>query len=637
MSSPSSPSSPSSKPGDSAGARPGAAPKLQAAHKPQAHQPGDAEEIFEVVRSRSRFQIFVLLLLLVILVIFSVTGSIYGACGQGRGPSGAYLSWQHPTRGTMEISASDYIRFKRSLSEMAQQTPDDQLVASLLVLDELAREAGVEATDAELEEQIKAFALQLGGKQQYLARMRGFTGGVRGFESTLRVQLRVERYTTLLAHLADLPEPSRIEDLWAEQHVERAYEYAQLALADFEQAARAELPADAELEAWYGGLDEAQRAPFRSPERTRAELIGLKLGGEIAADALLAAYPAPEGADAEARAKEYYDQNYFRRFARPQPLDAGSETPGQDFARNFYFSYEEVAETARAEAPAWHALNAWLTEVLKRQEAGETIDLAAEAARLGLAYEPGESARTFDEWNALPDWSGQMITSSLRGAPLGQLMSTLLVSEKSFTVLRLSERLSPTMPLFADVRDQVAEAWIKQRRAPLALARLAAVRAALLSAEQPTSAPAEESAAADIVSAETFAAALTEAGLELHRRDWLDQSAPLSADPNASLPAHVFLRQRFDLNELPEGSVPEPATDRADTHAYLVRCAGSRPIDFSAMTPEQYQGLKVQAGYVRKLELQQRLFSPQAVRELYRVRFAGEEEQPGPEPTPAAG
>jgi hypothetical protein len=225
-----------------------------------------------------------------------------------------------------------------------------------------------------------------------------------------------------------------------------------------------------------------------------------------------------------------------------------------------------------------------------------------------------------------------MISSQVRGAPVGQVMSSLVVSERSFTVLRLLERVSPSMPLFADIREQVAQAWIEQRRAPLALARLSAVRAALLSAEQPASAPAEGSVPVTTATAEAFAAALNEAGLELHRRDWLDQSALPAADPNASAPAHVFFRQRSDLAELPEGSVPEPATDFANTHAYLVRCAGSRPIDISAMTPEQYQGLKVQAGFARKLELQQRMFSPQAVRTLYRVRFAGEDEQPAPAP-----
>lgn len=630
MSSPSSSSSPSSpqpRPDDPAGARAGGA------HKPQAHQPGDPDEIFEVVRTKSRFQVFVLLLLLVILVIFSVTGSIYGACGQGAGPSGAYLSWQHPTRGTIKVSGSDYIRFKRSLSEMAGQTPEDELVASMLVVDELAREAGVEVTDADLAEQIQEFARQLGGAQQYKERMRGFIGGVRGFESTLRLQMRVDRYQTLLAHLADLPEPSQIEDLWTEQHVERAYEYAQLALADFEEAARAELPADPELEAWLGSLSEAERTRFRSPERTRAELAGVQLGGPLGADALLAAYPAPEGADVEARAKEYYDQVFYMRFTRPEPLDAGSEQPSQeDFKRNFYFTFDEVAESARAEAPVWHALNAWLADVQTRQDVGETIDLAAAAARLGLAHEAGASARTFEEWQELVEWSGPALSSRLRGATVGQVLPSLVVSERSFTVLRLLERVSPSMPLFADIRDQVAEAWIEQRRAPLALARLSAVRAALFSAEQPASAPAENSTPAHTASAENFAAALAEAGLELRRRDWLDQSGPLNADPNASLPAHVFLRQRPDLNELPEGSVPEPATDMAGTHAYLVRVAGSRPLDISAMTAEQYQGLKVQAGFARKLELQQRMFSPQAVRTLYRVRFAGEDEQPEPEP-----
>jgi len=629
MSSPSSPSSPSPRPGDST--RAGAAPKLQAAHKPGTHQPGDADEIFEVVRTKSRFQVFVLLLLLVILVIFSVTGSIYGACGQGRGPSGAYLSWQHPTRGTIEVSGSDYIRFKRILSEMGGQTPEDELVASMLVLDELAREAGVEITDAELAERIRTFAQQLGGKQQYTERARGFTGGVHGFENALRLQLRVDRYQTLIAHIADSPEPARIEELWNEQHVERAYEYAQLALADFAEAARAELPADAELEAWLADLSEADRARFRSPERTRAELVGIQLGGPIAADALLAAYPAPEGSDAEARAKEYYESVFWMRFTRPEPLS--SENSSQDdFKRNFYFTQEEVADSVRAEAPVWHALNAWLADVQKRQDAGETIDLAAEAARLGLAREPGESARTFEEWNELVDWSGPALSSSLRGAVVGKVAPNLVVSERSFTVSRLLERISPNMPLFADIRDQVAESWIEKRRAPLALARLSAVRAALLSAQQPASAPAEGSAPATTATAEDFAAALAEAGLELHRRDWLDRGAPLSADPNASLPAHVFLRQRSDLAELPEGSVPEPATDAAGTHAYLVRVAGSRAIDLSAMTPEQYEGLKVQAGFARKLELQERLFSPAALRALYRVRFAGEEEQPAPAP-----
>ena len=57
----------------------------------------------------------------------------------------------------------------------------------------------------------------------------------------------------------------------------------------------------------------------------------------------------------------------------------------------------------------------------------------------------------------------------------------------------------------------------------------------------------------------------------------------------------MFVRGQPDLFDLAEGVVGEPALDRAEEFAYLVRAAGSRDVDIAGMKPGDYQRFRQRA------------------------------------------
>ena len=114
-----------------------------------------------------------------------------------------------------------------------------------------------------------------------------------------------------------------------------------------------------------------------------AELAVFALDGNVATDKLFAKYPRPEGEDLDAAAKEYYDGNSFQRF-RNHNLPQNRQPTPEDFF--LPFENEDVKATAKREAPIYRSLQAWQSDMARRVEEGQTVDLAAEAAELGLTY-----------------------------------------------------------------------------------------------------------------------------------------------------------------------------------------------------------------------------------------------------------
>ena len=675
------------------------------------------DEVLHAPKEASKWRFALMILLVVVLlVIFIIPDALFGiGGGGGAGANDPIVSWEHPSEGTIELSRADYYSRKRSLDAVLgidyflkiltfgiqDTTISDEDAMRLIVLDRLARDAGVQITGADLRDHLRDLVQRFfqGDVELYKAYTQRLMGTVE-FETTLRSLLRSRRYLDLLGHVAQVPDPEAIEELWAEEHVAHAFDYVEVETAAFEEQARAEVPADEELAAWYEALPEDQRAAYLAPERRSAEIAYFALGPEAptaAPAALLEAYPRPAEESAEDEAQSYYNRYYFVRFRRPpaetepgageetsgedagteageeptageaeeppedtseepaeDPAAAAAEEPAEDLPQ--YLSFDEVRDVALAEAPVYFAMERWLRDLQTRRAEGQEVSLAAEADRLGLALRVPEQPLDLEAMTALvEDLGGAPVATAVFTTQPEELAFAIQVQPQAFSVVRVAERVEPSARPFEEVREDVLEAWVDERAAELALARLADLRATLplLSAadgaegtpEDPAEGqdPAQEDAedaegdaedaddagdaGDDRRSAEeaAFVAAAEAQGLEVRHRGWLDRSGPLAEDPDQALPAHAFLRSRPELYELEPGEVAAPIAD--GERAYLVRLAGEREVPIERMSPAVYEQYKERTAAATKQAVGQG-FS-QSLEELYGVRFRFGEEAEG--------
>lgn len=619
-------------PGASTAAQSGAHAPTDIEHaEPTAKDFQDAEELLKVPRGRSKATYALLIFLLIFLTaVFVVLDYLPNRGGAGR--SVVEMSWERPGVGKVEYMTRDWWREKRTLGltidfmRSGGSNLEDADVASFLIMDTLAQDAGLRVTDNELKSQLISIASAVGGKSAYEARVRNLRGiGVAEFESTLRRMMRVERLTALMGLVAAQPKATAIQELWNERRSETAYEYVLVAAADYRDAALAEAPDDATLEAWLAEQPEADRRKYEGPARTRAELVGvlLPVGGTAQADALLAAYPEAADVDAEARATKYYGDYAYVRFPAPE----GSTDV-------IYRAYEEVAEQAAAEARIFEAMRAFKADLDARIAAGETIDLKAEAERLGLVFDAPEGGLTQLEWRERDGLSGTYAAGQIARLAAGALSSGVIVEKGGFGVARAIEQMPPSVPAFAEIRERVLSDWADQRAKELATQELADLRALMLPApEVPEVAegeePVEPEAPATTVTAERFAELAGQAGLEVGRRDWLDSGAPVDADPLSATPAHAILRTRASFARLEVDGVSEPLASADGKHVLLARLAGKRDVPLERMQPKDFTAILSDARQRTEFDwlLGGNPFDFEKVRERYNVRITSEEEE----------
>jgi hypothetical protein len=592
---------------------------------------GEADELIHVPKGRSRMQFVILVgMLILMLVTFVVSGPIVGMFQRAGGQ--AVATWRHPTRGLVEIEASEFFLLKEHLAELRgrQSDVEDADVLRLLVVDRLAQDAGVEVSDVELAEHIGQFAEQIGGVANYRAWTQRMRGGTAAFESTLRSALRAGRYQMLLGTLSAHPTPSEVEEAWHADHEELAFELIQQPLEPLREEARAALPADAELEAWYAALPEAQKSGLKTQTRWRAEVAGVSLSleadavaGERTFDAaaLVAKYPPAADVDAEQEARAYFDNYRYLRFARPEPAADPEATEPPPPPASPFFEYDEVAERARYEAPIHAALVRWVADMASRESAGTAVDLAAEAEALGLGFAPADTALSAAEWREHEPLGGMYMVGQLSMLQPGKLSTRLVVDPNGLIVPRLIEKLDPTLPPLAEVRERVAELWVSEEAGKRAVAKLDALRDGFRPED---AAGGVDPAGTPSASAEAFAAAAAEAGLALLRRDWRDKSAPASG-PAALEPAQQFVGSNGALNALAVDEVAGAALDAAKENAYLARLAGRRPVDLARMGPGDYES------YLSRPILMARftgggedMFSQSALEARYELRMASQ-------------
>lgn len=596
----------------------------QQVHHPEVEGPHAHDDDLIVVpkgKSKTRF-LLTFLLIIFLLTMFAISDEFVAVLtGQG-GRGGAYVTWKHPTEGAKSLSQAEFLLEKQNVAKVwsiitGQNNRDrnDDDTAFFVVMSDVADGAGVHVTDSELR---KIIAPRFQGVS-YAQVLAGNRISVKEFENTLRRLLEVERYESLVAAPLATPDPAEVEKLWKARHQEHAFDYIELSAETLRTEAQAALPSDADLEAWFQALPENKREQFKRQTAVAGELAVFPLEGEHSPDLLFAKYPRPPDEDLDAAAREYYDNYSYVRF-RNHNLPTDRQPTPEDFSRPF----DEVKDIARREVAIFRSLEAWRSDLVKRTEAGETIDLAAEATGLGLLPHSQSSPLTQTEWTELDvPWASRNLAEFLIAtAEPGKFIPAVSVDEKSLIVGRGLAKEEPRMPSFAEIKDRVADEWLRQRMSELAISKLEPVRAKLGTPPDPSD-PAAASYVPE-VDAAAFATAASDAGFQVQVRDYQER-----AKMATETPAQMYLRGASPLYSAKANSVLKPEIARDGKNSYLVRVAGLRDADVSKMSPAEYQGLGEQVVREALVNFKNRTFtSKEFMKERYAVWLRSWEPKP---------
>ncbi|MEZ5978134.1 MAG: hypothetical protein R3F34_07955 [Planctomycetota bacterium] len=289
---------------------------------------------------------FLVLLLIFLTVIFILPNSAMR--GWGAHEDLVAIEWTDPVEGLQQLSVSD-VQSARLHYETVFETRgglfavagltltgfledpthlSDLDVLRLALLERRSQEAGIHVSDAELAERLRTYVIpQYGGAANYTSRLRTMShiGGVRGFEESLRRLIRIERYLQLEAVAATVPTLSDVETAWKNAHREYRFQWAKAVVANYADEARAEAPTDEGLEEWVNGLSTLRKSQFLTKQRFAAEVVGVAVGSEDRdVSALTERFPRPDDWDDDAKAREFYQAYYFKRYTREKSRRARS-------------------------------------------------------------------------------------------------------------------------------------------------------------------------------------------------------------------------------------------------------------------------------------------------------------------------
>lgn len=598
-----------SKPPVPAPARhPGTPDSAQASHEP-------FEDDLKVPKGVSRTQYLIIVgLMIIMLVIFIVPDSIQSLAT--RGPDNPVVaSFDVPGQGRVEWTASDIVVRARELETALGfdqflaasigitdlRNPDLAELERVLILDELARASGVEVTDADLAGHLTEMLSFMGGQpENFTAMVRAQGIDQRRLEETLRLMMRVARFTQMIGFAGSVPSPQAIEKRWHDENVELAFDYAYLELASLKEEALQDLPDDTKLQAWFDKLPEAERNEFRTEEKRTAEMALFRDAETTAADALVAAFPekTPEGVEptaADELAQQYYNSVFVRRFVK-EAVEGSSEPAG-------FLSFDEVKDRCLAEAPVYFAMTRWLEDLNARKTNGETIDFAAEAAKYGLEHQSYLQAQTRAGFEGAEGANDKNVAQAVFAtSPDGSFYGIPMATRTGLYLVRVNSRVEREMPPFESIRERVIEKWVGPRSEELARKKLTALRESFETFEppkeedQPFVAP--DTSKHWRTSHEAFKAAVEGAGMTLARRDFLNKAGPATDDPEHENEHHKTLVSQaysFRLYDLEPEEVAAPGLDAEKKYAYLVRLAETREVPITKMSPTQYQNYKRQA------------------------------------------
>jgi len=544
-------------------------PKAQTAHE---------DDVIIAPRGTKRGR-FIMTFLIVILVLttFTVSDQVMNVFGVGSS-GGSYVSWKAADGSTRRLSETEFVMEKRKLAPIsmfvfpgtAEREITDEQVATFLVLEQAADDAGIQATNKDVAKFVQD---NFQSKEQYLSypRMYGLTG--KEFEDVVRRMIRYRRYQGLITAPAAITDPNVVEKRWKAQHQEYAADYVILPVANVETEARTLAPDAAGMRVWYEALPENEKSAYRTKEQAAAELAAFSLEGDFDTTALLAKYPRPADENAEQAAKDFHAGFSYVLYRREKP------EPGKDFRKDF----EEAKEQALRHAPTYNALLDWQKSLAERTAQGETVDFAAEAAELGLAYRNQIDPLTQEAWVALTvPWIGQYTLQRVFTADQTTgFFPSIVVDAKGFVMGRVTMRVPPSLPDYAEVADAAQAGWGRERAKTLAVEKLEQVRDALGTRPDPndtTAPPFKPEADRD-----AFLKAVADAGFTAQRREWAEINTPPA--PEGDSPDQSYFRQNPALFTNKIGSVPKAELDRSGANAFLCRVDGVRDPESSKMTP----------------------------------------------------
>src|SRR5262245_31357592 len=577
------------------------------------------DEILHVPKGVSRGTfLFLVFMIIFLMVIWLVPGSIFSIASGSRNP--VLVRFTLPGGRTVEWHAREMTEARRALADAfsvdfilpfqlgidGNKAPPEE-VTRLLVLDEIARDEGVEITDADLAGHLRGLLEFSKGAtpEDFKASVRARGLDQVAIEDSIRLLLRVVRFEQLVGFAGAVPDPAAIEKMWRDENVEFAFDYATLPVADLKEEARKELPDEAGLAAWFEKLDEDAKEGLKSPEKRTAER-GLSRDTETTpATELLAAYPERPPAGTEPTAPEelgrqYHRRVYFRRFVKPKPPE------GEPASTDLYFKFEEVKEACLAEAPMYFAMQRWIEDLNVRRTNGETIDFAAEAQRLGLEHQAFETALTQEEFAADGATGNKDLAATIFNTdPDGSFSESPFALPQGLAVVRANSRVEPELPPLESIRDKVAEKWLEPKAEELAEARLAKLRETLEKFEpkppetkEGEDPPPPDSKAHYRATSDAFQAAVTGAGLTVKSREYVNKSTAARKDQQAEdAERRVLTTQAYawGLYGLEENEVAEPGLAPEKSSVYLVRLSGKREVPIDDMTPPQYDRYKLNA------------------------------------------
>lgn len=601
------------------------------------------DEAVHVPKGQSRTRFLIILGLMVFtMIIFVVPDELQSVFD--RRPSGdAFVSWQRPGHGAQTISGEQFqvrrMAVINTLRVLQQDTrrndlTTDEGLARLMIVDELAREAGVDVSDEQLAKGLLEGQFMRVGESFIF--VRGFQDsamfnsivkdyGVSGSEvqETLRMLMRVDRFEMLLEYALAQPDPATFETQWKKAHQEHAFDVVVGDVALTQLEVEATVPDDAALKLWYDALQDKPRrfADEWKPERVSAEFVVWRFDPFAEPAALLEKFPRPEGTDPEQLAQDYYNLFANVRFRRAEEK---ADAPNDQ--ERLFLPFAEVAAAARREALVHAAFVDWQASLKARQAAGETVDLVAEAALVGVAYRKEETAKTQVEWNALADLGGPLLTQKLMLAARGDKAIETFVGDKDLVGGRVLERLPAGAPPFEEVREKAIGEWKQDKAVAITQSRLEQMRE-LVRTKGPTADPAAPPVAGEklIADAATFEAQATASGASVMHTDWFDpQAIPETLPPNPTqldrFKAH--LRSSADYLQAEDGQVLGATVDSERQFVWLTRAAGKRDPAVVALEPKDLEALRGQAKQEAEMRFREEIISAKGFAQTFGLKFA---------------
>ncbi|MEM1447653.1 MAG: hypothetical protein AAGI22_01000 [Planctomycetota bacterium] len=583
-----------------------------------AHEHDD--DLIVVPKGQSRLRYLATIgLVLFLLVIFVVADLFQSSMTGGGGRKDeVYIAWKDPVDGSdNQVLASEFFETARLLKmftsfrlyfpdSLVYGEPDpnrssrmeasEEDVASFFIYEDMARDAGIAVSQAEHVDLLRA---TFGDSARLRASAQQARMTTAQLEDAIRRVARVMKLRDLMMGATSIPDADQVVADWQDQHPEYKFQIASVKRDNFVDQAKTEIIDDEALLTWFRERPQFEQEKLYTEPRVVPEVLYVPLGdgAEFDSTRLVEAYPAPDGVDLDEQARNYHRQFMTFRFRVPEDEQEQEETAeGDDESvpapKKLFYDFEEIEEQVRREAPIHAAFVAFQTDLQDRVTAGEEIDLAAEAERLGLQRGTGpEEGYTREEIAEVEGWGSPSIAGQLIFSVEGTILPRVVVSENSMAVARVTTKKDREEPPFADIREEVADMWAQERASELAVEALENVRAVLAVKPEETEL-AEWNPEVDV---EAFQKLVAEAEYGFYDRPWLERFSVPDDDFAKASPADQYVRTTATLFELEAGQLAPPGASRDGTEAFLVRFDGERKKDASEIDAQTLLQMRQQA------------------------------------------